>query len=313
VYEQEFYDFSYGFRSGKSAHQALGKLFEEVSFRGKRYIIDADMKNYFGSISHQCLREILDQRIKDGVIRKQIDKWLKAGVLESGEVKYPEEGTPQGGSISPLLSNVYLHEVLDKWFTEQIQGLLKGGSSLIRYADDFLMCFTNRKDAERVMAILPKRMSKYGLTLHPEKTRLIDLNSREKEEKRGFDFLGFTHYLGTSRKGKPVLKRRTSSKKLRMSLRKVNDWLKANRHQPMRYLIHDLNLKLRGYYNYYGITFNIRRLNAYFLVVKRLLRKWLNRRGGKSVWNWEKYTKLITNWEPLLQPKIYHSYRLAKP
>jgi group II intron reverse transcriptase/maturase len=136
VYEQEFYDFSYGYRPGKSAHQALQHLFEEVSFRGKRYIIDADMMNYFGSIDHQCMRKLLDQRIKDGVIRKQIDKWLKAGVLESGMVKYPKLGTPQGGSISPMLSNIYLHYVLDKWFTDQIQPLLKGRSSLNRFADD---------------------------------------------------------------------------------------------------------------------------------------------------------------------------------
>ena len=180
IYEQEFYEYSYGFRTGKSAHQALGKLFEEVSFKRKRYIIDADMKNYFGSISHQCLRGFLDLRIRDGVIRKQIDKWLKAGVMEKTQLEYPKMGTPQGGSLSPLLSNIYLHYVLDKWFTEQIQGLLKGTSSIIRFADDFVLCFTNRADAERVMRVLPKRLSKYGLELHPDKTRLIDLDGGKK-------------------------------------------------------------------------------------------------------------------------------------
>jgi group II intron reverse transcriptase/maturase len=264
VYEQDFYDFSYGFRPGKSAHGALQALFEEVSFRGKRYIIDADMKDYFGSIDHGCLRKMLDQRIKDGVIRKQIDKWLKAGILEDGMVSYPERGTPQGGSISPLLSNIYLHEVLDKWFTEQIQGLLKGSSSLIRFADDFLLCFTTKEDAERVLKVLPKRLEKYGLTLHPDKTSLIELDQAEKG-KRGFDFAGFTHYMGTSRKGKAILKRKTSSKKHRRSLNKMSVWIKSNRQMPTRALIDGINRKLRGYYEYYGITFNLRSLQQGFV------------------------------------------------
>ncbi len=313
VYDQLFYEDSYGYRKGKSAHQALQKLFEEVSFKGKRYIIDADMQNYFGSINHQCLRELLDQRIKDGVIRKQINKWLKAGIFENGEVNYPKEGTPQGGIISPLLSNIYLHYVLDEWFTEQIQPLLQGSSSLLRFADDFLLCFTNRSDAERVLAVLPKRLSKYGLTLHPEKTCLIDLTNQDKGEKGVFDFLGFTHYMGKSRKGKPILKRKTSSKKLRMSIKKIYDWIKINRHQPVKYLIIDLNTKLRGYYQYYGITFNSRSLEIYYVQVERMLYKWINRRGGKRKLDWSRYSKLIREWQPLLRPKIYHSYLLAKP
>jgi len=163
-----------------------------VTVKGKRYIIDADMQNYFGSINHQCLWEFLDRRIRDGVIRKMIDKWLKAGVLENGQVMYPTEGTPQGGTISPLISNIYLHYVLDEWFKEQIQPLLNGGSFIIRFADDFLLGFTNKEDALRVMQVLPKRLRKYGLTLHPEKTRLIDLEEEEKgsrgQEMKTFDF-----------------------------------------------------------------------------------------------------------------------------
>lgn len=311
VYEQEFYDFSYGFRPGKSAHGALENLFEEVSFKGKRYIIDADMKNYFGSIVHQCLRDMLDQRIKDGVIRKQIDKWLKAGIFESGMVIYPEEGTPQGGSISPLLSNIYLHYVLDKWFIEQIQPLLRGGSSLIRFADDFLLCFTNKADAERVLSVLPKRLEKYGLTLHPDKTRLIDINDQDSD-KRGFDFLGFTHYMSKSRRGKTILKRKTSSKKLKLSFNKIYEWIKVNRHLPIKDLINEMNRKLRGYYEYYGITFNSRSLEQYYVQVERMLYKWINRRGGKRL-KWERYSNIVKKWLPLLRPKIYHSYQLAKP
>jgi len=309
VYEQMFYPVSYGFRPGKSQHQALEKLFKEVSFKNKRYIIDADMQNYFGSINHQCLREFLDRRIKDGVIRKMIDKWLKAGVLENGQVEYPAEGTPQGGTISPLLSNVYLHYVLDEWFIEQIQPLLKGESFLLRFADDFLLGFTNREDAMRVMEALPRRLGKYGLTLHAEKTKLIEMEEDKEQQSSTFDFLGFTHYMSKSRKGKAILKRKTSSKKLSGSLKRLNEWIKVSRHVQIKELIARLNQKLRGHYGYYGITFNSRKLRSYYEQTKRKLYKWLNRRGGKhQVWNWEKITKLTEEWIPLLKPKIYHSY-----
>jgi RNA-directed DNA polymerase len=318
VYEQLFYPTSYGFRPGKSQHQALEALSREVSFKRKRYIIDADMQNYFGSINHQCLREFLDRRIKDGVIRKMIDKWLKAGVLENGQVAYPTEGTPQGGTISPLISNVYLHYVLDEWFIEQIQPLLNGESFIIRYADDFLLGFTNKDDALRVMQVLPRRLGKFGLTLHPEKTRLIDMEEEEKgqqgQEKKTFDFLGFTHYMGKSRRGTRILKRKTSSKKFNASMKRMDEWIKLNRHkQTMPVLIAALNQKLRGHYAYYGITFNARRLASYYYQTRRLLHKWLNHRGGKRVWTWEKVAKLTEKWIPFEKPRIYHSYRLAKP
>jgi RNA-directed DNA polymerase len=318
VYEEIFYPTSYGFRPGKSQHQALEALSREVTVKGKRYIIDADMQNYFGSIDHGCLREFLDRRIRDGVIRKMIDKWLKAGVLENGQVTYPTEGTPQGGTISPLISNVYLHYVLDEWFKEQIQPLLNGGSFITRFADDFLLGFTNKEDALGVLQVLPKRLGKYGLTLHPEKTKLIDLGEEEEgtkgREKKTFDFLGFTHYMGKSLKGRRVLKRKTSSKKLNASLKRISGWIKLNRHKlPMPVLIADLNQKLRGHYAYYGVTFNSRRLNSYYYRTRRLLHKWLNHRGGKRVWSWEKMAKLLEEWIPLEKPRIYHSYRLAKP
>jgi len=312
IYEQIFYDFSYGFREGKSAHQAVDQLFKEVSFNGKRYVIDADMKNYFGSINHQCLREFLALRINDGVILKQIDKWLKAGILEEGEVRYPTEGTPQGGVISPLLSNIYLHYVLDEWFTVQIQPLLQGGSSLIRFADDFLICFKLKEDAERVMKVLPKRLGKYGLTLHPEKTKLVDLQGSSGKGET-CTFLGFTHYMGKSRKGKLVLKRKTSSKKFTLALKRMNEWLRKNRQQAVNELIGSLNQKFRGYYSYYGITFNSQALRDYHHAVTRLLFKWVNRAGDRRSWNWSQFTRLIEEWEPLEKPRIYHGYRLAKP
>lgn len=308
VYEQLFYNFSYGFRPGKSQHQAIEHLFRAVSFEGKRYVIDADMEDYFGSINHGDLRKFLDRRLKDGVVRKQIDKWLKAGILEEGRITYPKSGTPQGGTISPLLSNIYLHYVLDEWFTEQIQPLLSGDSSIIRYADDFLLCFTNKEDALRVMEVLPKRIGKFGLRLHPEKTRMVELSEQGSGKSGSFDFLGFTHYMGKSRKGKPILKRKTSSKKISASLQGVNSWIKRHRHHRVGVLIDQLNQKLRGHYGYYGVTFNSRMLHAYYEQVKRKLYYWLNRRGGKRSWKWERYARFVKEWHPLLPPKIYHGY-----
>ena len=313
IYEEEFKKFSYGFRKCYSAHKAIDYMFKEVSFKGLHYIIDADIKNYFGSINHGKLREFLDLRVKDGVIRKMIDKWLKAGIFENGQLSYPSEGTPQGGLISPLLANIYLHYVLDVWFLEEIQPLLTGKSFIVRYADDFVLGFDNIKDVERVMKVLPKRFGKYDLDLHSEKTKVINLNNTRDTGDRSFDFLGFTHYLGKSRKGYKILKRKTSKKKLTAALDKIQDWIKINRHTKLKELIPEINVKLRGHYNYYGITFNSKGINNYFEQVKRILHKWLNRRGGKPVWNWNRYNKLIKEWLPLFKPKIYHSYQSAKP
>lgn len=312
IYEEIFKDFSYGFRKNRSCHQAIEYMFKQVSFGGMRYIIDADIQNYFGSINYGQLREFLDQRVKDGMVRKMIDKWLKAGILEDKTLIYPTEGTPQGGIVSPLLSNVYLHYVLDAWFSEVIQPLLRGRSFIVRYADDFVLGFEESEDAKRVMEVLPKRFEKYSLRLHPDKTRIVNLNQPERGS-RSFDFLGFTHYIGKSRKGHPILKRKTSKTKYSMALNAMGEWLKRNRHNKIRLIIRDLNVKLRGYYNYYGITFNSRRLSGYYQEVEKLLHKWLNRRGGKPKWQWERFTQLVNHWCPLLKPKIYHSYLTAKP
>lgn len=308
IYEQVFYPTSYGFRPGKSQHQAVEKLYREVSYEGMEYIIDADMSNYFGSINHGKLREFLDLRIKDGVIRKMIDKWLKAGVMEDGQISYPLEGTPQGGVISPLLSNIYLHYVLDKWFIETIQPRLKAKSKLIRFADDFLLLFSSKEDAVRVMKVLPDRMGKYGLTLHPEKTKLVEVNNKDEKAERTFDFLGFTHYMSKSRKGKNILKRKTSKKKLKVSLHRTNEWIRDNRHKPVKELIKELNQKLQGHYSYYGITFNSRSLELFHYKVRRQLHKWFNRRGGKSPMSWEKFQSAILNNHSLKIPRIVHSY-----
>ena len=312
IYEEDFKPFSYGFRSGRSPHQAIEYLFKEVSFGKMHYIIDADIKNYFGKINHGMLRDFLDKRVKDGVIRRMIDKWLKAGILESGNISYPDEGTPQGSVISPLLSNVYLHYVLDEWFSEQIQPLLKGKSFIVRYADDFVLGFTDKSDADRVMAVLPKRFAKYGLTLHAEKTKLIDLNSKRNGNGRSFDFLGFTHFLSKSLKGSLVLKRKTSSKRLTRAVMNVSNYIQKNRHMKLSDLIAVLNVKLRGHYNYYGVTFNSWSLERFYKMVRFLMFKWLNRRGGKVKMSWKSFAVHVDKWTPLLQPVIVHSYRSLK-
>lgn len=308
IYEEIFKDFSYGFRPGKSQHQALEQLFKKVSFEGMHYIIDADLQNYFGSINFVQLREFLDQRVNDGVIRKMIDKWLKAGVLEEGQVTYPKEGTPQGGIISPLLSNIYLHYVLDEWFSEQIQPLLKGKSFIIRYADDFILGFENKEDASRVMKVLPKRFTKYSLKLHPDKTKIVEINNDQNRGERSFDFLGFTHYLGKSRKGNTILKRKTSKKKFRQAISRISEFIKKNRHKQINELIYEINVKLKGHYSYYGISFNFKGIMRFYDSVTHILHKWINRRGGKSKWVWERFCSLIDTWFPLVKPKIFHSY-----
>ena len=313
IYENEFKDFSYGFRPKRSAHLAIDYMTRKITFGGIRYIIDADLKNYFGSIPHDLLREFIARRVNDGVINKMIDKWLKAGILEDGELSYPKEGTPQGGIISPLLSNIYLHYVLDEWFSGQIQPLLKGHSFLVRYADDFILGFSDEQEAIRVKEVLAKRFEKFKLSLHPDKTKLIDLESESGKGEKSFDFLGFTHYKSIGRKGTPVVKRKTSRKKLTKSITQTEKWIKENRHRRLKELIAELNVKMRGHYNYYGMTFNHRGITCFYIQIRRRLYKWLNRRGGKTVWIWDKLISLIEKWYPLLRPKLYHGLNLAKP
>src|SRR5437868_3370829 len=236
VYEQDFLACSYGFRPGRSAHEALRELYGVITRQGQYWVLDVDIRKYFDSIPHRDLRAILDQRVTDGVIRRMIDKWLKAGVLEDGLLRLATEGTPQGGVISPMLSNIFLHHVLDGWFEDVVKPRMVGSCTLVRFADDFVMTFKHHHDAKRVLEVLGKRLGRYGLMLHPDKTRFIDF----RPERQGgthpdcnaplSDFLGFTHVWVKSQNGKKVVQQRTAKSRLARAVVAIKDWCRTNRH-----------------------------------------------------------------------------------
>lgn len=319
IYEQDFVDGSYGFRPGRSAHQALEALWRGLMDVGGGWLIDLDIESFFDNVDRKHLRRFLDQRVRDGVIRRALGKWMNAGVMEGGVVWYPEQGTPQGGVISPLLANVYLHEVLDVWFDCEVKPRLRGRAFLIRFADDAVLAFEQEDDARRVLAVLPKRLGRFGLTLHPEKTRLVDMcrppaasRSNDIPDVRGtFEMLGFMHYWGRSRKGRWVVKRKTAKARFGRSLKRVARWCRENRHRPVAEQHAELNRKLRGHYAYYGITGNIAALSRFCREVERAWRKWLGRRSSKAHRSWAKFAPLLARY-PLPPPRIVHSvYRRA--
>jgi group II intron reverse transcriptase/maturase len=308
VYEQDFLDCSYGFRPGRSAHHALEALWRATMDVGGGWVLEIDIRHFFDSVGHGHLRAILEQRVRDGVIRRTIDKWLNAGVQHDGAIRYPDGGTPQGGVISPLLANVYLHEVLDVWFEQEVRPRLDGSASLIRYADDATMVFAQEADARRVLAVLAKRFAKYGLTLHPEKTKLIDFR-RPTGDGAGpgsFDMLGFTHFWGRSQKGNSVVQRKTSRSRFGRALQRVAEWSRRNRHRSVREQHAGLVAKVRGHYGYFGITGNSRALGRFLHEVKRVWRKWLSRRSQRRQMTWERFALLVGR-HPLPWPRVVHS------
>jgi len=309
VFEQDFLDCSYGFRPGRSVHQALEALWKGVMSMGGCWVLEVDIRKFFDTMKSEHLREFLKKRVRDGVILRTIGKWLKAGVMEDGAIHYPREGTPQGGVVSPMLSNIYLHEVLDVWFEREVCPRLDGKAVLIRFADDYVILFTHERDAQRVQEVLPKRFGKYGLALHEDKTRLIEFHhptgNRRKSET--FVFLGFTHYWGRSRKGKWVVQRKTAKKKLKQAVRRVSGWCRRNRHTPVKEQWQSLCRKLIGHYGFYGITFNSRSLGLFYEEVKRVWRKWLNRRSRNKDMPWERFNRLLDRY-PLPRPRIVHSF-----
>ena len=312
IYENEFYDFSHGFRPGHSQHLAIKEVRQQIYAKRVSWIIDADIKGFFDDIDHKILREFIQKRIKDGGIIRLIGKWLKAGVMEKKELSYPKKGTPQGGVISPLLANIYLHYVLDEWFEEMIKPRLKGRVFINRYADDFIIGFELEEDAQRVMEVLPKRFNRHGLTIHPEKTKLVNFKnpSSEKESTKGagtFDYLGFTHYWAKSRKGYWIVKRKTSGKKLRLKITAIWDWCKHNRHISVKEQQQMLNSKLIGHYQYYGIRGNYKLLEVYYEAVEKAWKRWLGRRSRTGYINYEDFRKFLVHY-PLAKPRIVHAF-----
>ena len=309
IYEAEFYDFSYGFRPGRSAHDAIKALHDAVMRMGTGWILDVDIRKFFDTLDKGHMQAFVRQRVRDGVLTRLIGKWLNAGVLEDGECRRNEYGTPQGGVISPLLANIYLHEVLDKWFVRDIQPRLKGRCFLIRYADDFVMGFERKEDAERVLEVLPKRFGKYGLEIHAEKTRLVDFRRPRTDgpmkdhNAETFEFLGFTHYWGKAL-NRPyyVMRHRTAKGRLKRALCTINRWCSEHRHDPLREQRKALNLKLRGHYGYYAVTGNWRQVHAFYEYVRRYWFKWLNRRQRRrDSLDWAAYVDLLKAF-PLIQP-----------
>jgi group II intron reverse transcriptase/maturase len=311
VYEQDFLECSYGFRPGRSAHQALEALRKWLMANNGGTVLEVDIRAFYDTLDHGKLRTILDQRVRDGVIRRAIDKWLRAGVLEDGMETRPQMGTPQGGVISPLLANIYLHEAVDVWFATQVKPRLRGEATLVRYADDMVMAFTREDDARRVQAVLSKRLEKYGLALHPDKTRVVDFKrpapwDDDVPHGRSFDLLGFTHHWGKTRKGGWALKHKTSHQRLGRALERVRQWCKRNRHVPVRDQHAHLCAMMRGHYGYYGVTGNIRALGLFLFETKRAWRHWLDRRSQKAKMTWEKFNRLLERY-PLPAPRLPHS------
>lgn len=324
IYEEDFLDFSYGFRPGRSAHDALRAVWQGAWDLGGGWVLEVDIKSFFDTLDHARLRELLRQRVTDGVLVRLVGKWLNAGVLEGGVLSHAEAGTPQGGVISPLLANIYLHEVLDTWWVSEVLPRLRGRATLVRYADDFVIVFAREDDAHRVQDVLPKRFGKYGLTLHPDKTRLVPFRrppggprppgSAGVEPPGSFDFLGFNHHWERSLRGRWVPKQTTAKSRFSRACRAITQWCRGARHRPIGEQARMLGLKLKGHYQYYGITGNSKALARFFRRVRYEWWKWLGRRSQRARLPWPAYHRLLERF-PLPPPIAVHSRlrRTAKP
>jgi len=314
IYEQDFSEGSYGFRPGRGAHDALESLWKGTMDMRGGWVLEVDIRKFFDTLDHAHLREFLKHRVRDGVLLRLIGKWLNAGIMEDGSVSYPESGSPQGGVASPLLANVYLHYVLDTWFEREVQPRLIGQAFLIRYADDFVIVFSHEADARRVQEVLPKRFGRYGLTLHPDKTRLIafrppDDRGQSPGPPGTFDLLGFTHYWGRTRKGTWAIKRQTSSKRMSRGVQAITEWCRRHLHLTVREQHRMLSAKLRGHCAYYGITGNSSSLSAFRMQVHRIWRYWLTRRNRERSMTWECFNRLLGRYPLPAAIAIHSVYR----
>jgi RNA-directed DNA polymerase len=317
IYEQDFLNCSYGFRPGRGQHQALDEVGRVICLRPTEWILELDIQAYFDSIVRKKLVEMIKKRVNDGSVLRLIQKWIAVGVIEDGKLLMSETGTGQGQPISPLLANIYLHHVLDEWFEDVVKPRLKGEAHEIRFADDAILCFQHKEDAEKVLGVLSKRFAKYGLTLHPEKTRLVEFGRyaawkarRSGNKSQTFDFLGFTHIAARSRQGKFALHVRTMSKRLRRGLKAIAAWCRQHRHRPVADQRTILNAKIRGHYQYYGRTTNYRSLRQFYREVCRIWRTWLSRRRRGQPMTWKRFYVLLRQY-PLLLPRITRPWKEA--
>ena len=320
IYEADFLDCSYGFRPGRDCHKALDAVDKTIMSRPINHVIDADIKGYFDSVSHAWLLKFLEVRISDPSFLLLIRRFLKAGYVDGRQFVATDRGTPQGGNLSPILSNVFLHYVLDLWFEKRVKLQVQGQCYVVRYADDFLCMVQNKEDAEHIKRELQERFAKFDLELHPEKTVVMSFGRYEsdnakRQDRRAntFDFLGFTHFCGKSRRGKFIVGRKTSAKKFRKKCKEMNAWLKAIRNAvktkdwwPI------LAAKLWGHYQYYGVSGNMASLRLYYETTLRLVRKWLNRRSQRRALSWKRFMDYLEHY-PLPTPRIKQTLYTLRP
>ena len=309
IYEADFLPCSYGYRPGRGPHHAIRELTDELHWGKHHFVVEADIKGFFDHLQHEKLLDMLARRMGDGALLRLIRKWLKAGILEEdGRVIHPVLGTPQGGVISPVLANVYLHYVLDLWFQNEVQKRNRGQSRLFRFADDFVACFEYRHEAAAFERALKQRLLQYGLEVAPEKTKMIRFGRNGGPHNGRFDFLGFEYRWEPDRQGRPTVKRRTARKKLQGSVQRMGQWLRTQRHRKLPDLMNTLKAKLRGHWNYYGVIGNSQSLNQYYYLTCQLLYKWLNRRSQKRSYTWRALVRVLTRFE-VPRPKIVEQGR----
>jgi group II intron reverse transcriptase/maturase len=312
IYEQDFLDCSYGFREGIGPLNAVQDLTLDLQYGSFGWIVDADIKGFFDNIDHEWMIRMLEERIDDRAFINLIRKWLKAGILETdGKVVHPATGTPQGGIVSPVLANIYLHYALDLWFEKRIKPVCKGKVIIVRYADDFVCAFQYKREADKFYRDLAARLAKFGLEVSTEKTRIIRFSRFKLENNEGFDFLGFEYRWGINSKGKAQVKRRTSRKKFKSSIASFTQWIKESRNQRKKKLFRALASKYRGYWNYYGVRGNSASLKAFYDQTLDILFKWLNRRSQRRSYNWKGFKEVLKHFA-IPSPRITEQPRIGK-